>query len=93
MASSQTESAYNTRDFVPSIGRLERCRLESVNEGDDSIDDIVYVADRINNRIQAFRTDGTLLKERFIATQSLGNGAAYDVALSAARQTRPKVPV
>lgn len=53
-----------------------------------SKDDIVYVADRINNRIQAFRTDGTFLREGFVARSSLGNGAAYDVDLSADPQQR-----
>lgn len=48
-----------------------------------SKDDLVYVGDRINNRIQAFRTDGTFVKEAFIARKSLGNGVAYDVDLSA----------
>lgn len=53
-----------------------------------SKDDIVYVADRINNRVQAFRTDGTFLREGFVARSSLGNGAAYDVDLSADPQQR-----
>lgn len=53
-----------------------------------SKDDIVYVADRINNRVQAFRTDGTFLREGFIARSSLGNGAAYDVDLSSDPQQR-----
>jgi hypothetical protein len=30
-------------------------------------DDLVYVADRTNNRLQVFRTDGTFVKEVFIA--------------------------
>ena len=53
-----------------------------------SRDDIVYVADRINNRVQAFTADGKFLREGFIARASLGNGVAYDVALSADPQQR-----
>jgi DNA-binding beta-propeller fold protein YncE len=53
-----------------------------------SRDGIVYVADRINNRVQAFTTEGTFLREGFIARASLGNGVAYDVALSADPQQR-----
>jgi hypothetical protein len=53
-----------------------------------SKDDIVYVGDRLNNRVQAFTTDGKFLREGFIARASLGNGAAYDVALSADPQQR-----
>jgi DNA-binding beta-propeller fold protein YncE len=53
-----------------------------------SRDGIVYVADRINNRVQAFTTEGKFLREAFIARASLGNGVAYDVALSADPQQR-----
>jgi DNA-binding beta-propeller fold protein YncE len=48
-----------------------------------SKDDRVYVSDRVNNRLQEFRLDGTFVKEVFIARKSLGFGAAYDVDLSA----------
>jgi DNA-binding beta-propeller fold protein YncE len=34
-----------------------------------SHDDLVYVADRSNNRIQVFRPDGTFVKEAFIARE------------------------
>jgi len=46
-------------------------------------DNTVYVADRVNNRIQAFRPDGTFLKEGFIARRTLGSGSVFDVDLSA----------
>jgi DNA-binding beta-propeller fold protein YncE len=47
-----------------------------------SNDGILYVCDRTNNRIQAFKTDGTYLKEAVIERDTLGDGAAFDVALS-----------
>jgi DNA-binding beta-propeller fold protein YncE len=53
-----------------------------------SRDGLVYVADRINNRIQAFKTDGTFVMEGFIARATLGNGVAYDVGLSPDSQQR-----
>jgi len=53
-----------------------------------SKDDLVYVSDRLNNRIQVFKTDGTFVKEGFIARKTLGNGAAYDVDLSSDPQQR-----
>ncbi len=53
-----------------------------------SIDNIVYVADRLNNRIQAFSADGKFLREGFIARSTRGNGAAYDVDLSADLEER-----
>jgi DNA-binding beta-propeller fold protein YncE len=36
-----------------------------------SQDDLVYVADRSNNRIQVFRPDGTFVKEAFVAREVL----------------------
>jgi len=53
-----------------------------------SKDDLVYVSDRLNNRIQVFKTDGTFVKEGFIARKTLGNGAAYDVDVSSDPQQR-----
>ena len=35
-----------------------------------SNDGIVYVGDRVNNRIQSFRLDGTFVKEVFIERQT-----------------------
>jgi hypothetical protein len=48
-----------------------------------SNDDIVYVSDRANNRVQSFRLDGTFLKEGFVKRGSRGTGTAFGVALSA----------
>jgi DNA-binding beta-propeller fold protein YncE len=47
-----------------------------------SNDGLVYVCDRINDRIQVFRPDGTFVKEGFIETATLGAGAAWDIAFS-----------
>lgn len=48
-----------------------------------STDGRVYVADRVNNRVQAFTSDGTFVKEEFIDRFARGFGSAFDVALSA----------
>ena len=48
-----------------------------------SRDGMVYVADRTNNRVQAFKTDGTYVGEGFIDRQARGFGSAFDVAVSA----------
>ena len=45
-------------------------------------DGLLYVCDRTNDRIQVFKTDGTYVKEQFIAKDTLGDGSAFDVALS-----------
>jgi DNA-binding beta-propeller fold protein YncE len=53
-----------------------------VHCADLSNDGLVYVCDRPNNRLQVFRSDGTFVKEKFIATNTLGDGAVWDVAFS-----------
>ena len=47
-----------------------------------SNDDLVYVCDRRNDRIQVFQTDGSFVKEGFIAKQTLGSGSVWDIAFS-----------
>lgn len=44
-------------------------------------DGMVYVCDRINNRIQVFSKDGTFVKEWFYEKATLGNGAVWDIAV------------
>jgi DNA-binding beta-propeller fold protein YncE len=52
-----------------------------------SRDDLVYVCDRANNRIQVFRTDGTFVKEGLVAPWSL-RGAPMDIAFSTDAEQR-----
>jgi DNA-binding beta-propeller fold protein YncE len=47
-----------------------------------SRDGLLYVCDRVNNRVQVFKTDGTFVTEGAVAPKTLG-GSAYDIALSA----------
>jgi DNA-binding beta-propeller fold protein YncE len=47
-----------------------------------SNDGLVYVCDRVNDRIQVFTKEGKFLKEFFLRRQTLGNGSAYDLAFS-----------
>ena len=48
-----------------------------------SQDDLVYVSDRINNRIQVFTPDGKFIKEGFVSRSALdGRGTAFGVAFS-----------
>ena len=47
-----------------------------------SDDDLVYVCDRASDRIQVFMRDGTFVREAFVATETLGSGSAWDIALS-----------
>ncbi len=45
-------------------------------------DGLLYVCDRTNDRVQVFKTDGTFVKEAFIAKNTLGDGSVFDIALS-----------
>ena len=47
-----------------------------------SVDRLVYVCDRRNNRIQVFTRDGKFVKESFYHTNTLGSGGVWDIAFS-----------
>ncbi len=51
-------------------------------------DGLVYVCDRVNDRIQVFRKDGTYIKEAQIAKRTLGDGVTFDIAFSKDPQQR-----
>ncbi len=54
-----------------------------------SNDDIVYVADRSNNRLQTFKLDGTFIRELPVAKTTLQNeGTVHSFALSPDREQR-----
>jgi DNA-binding beta-propeller fold protein YncE len=54
-----------------------------------SNDDVVYVADRSNNRIQLFRPDGTFVKEVFLAREvRTPTGTAVTLAFSPDKEQR-----
>ena len=54
-----------------------------------SNDDIVYAADRTNNRLQVFRLDGTYVKEVFIARNTLqAEGTVHHFAFSPDKEQR-----
>jgi DNA-binding beta-propeller fold protein YncE len=56
-------------------------------------DGLVYVADRVNNRIQVFRKNGQFVKEATLAPETLAMGSVWDLALSHDRaQTYLYVP-
>jgi DNA-binding beta-propeller fold protein YncE len=47
-----------------------------------SKDGLVYVCDRVNDRIQVFSREGKFVKEQFIAKNSLADGSVWDIAFS-----------
>ena len=57
-----------------------------------SNDGLVYVCDRVNDRIQVFKPDGTFVKEVFIAKNTLGDGSVWDIAFSKDPQQKYHLP-
>jgi DNA-binding beta-propeller fold protein YncE len=47
-----------------------------------SVDRLLYVCDRANDRIQVFKPDGTFVKEAFFNKRTLGSGSVWDIAFS-----------
>ena len=47
-----------------------------------SVDRLLYVCDRANDRVQVFKPDGTFVKEAFVNKRTLGSGSAWDIAFS-----------
>ena len=45
-------------------------------------DGFVYVCDRVSNRIQVFRKNGTYVSEFFVERNTRGNGSSYNAGLS-----------
>jgi DNA-binding beta-propeller fold protein YncE len=67
---------YNPNDPPPQQFR------NPVHCAELSNDNLLYVCDRVNDRIQVFRPDGTFVKEAFFNKETLGSGSAWDVAFS-----------
>lgn len=51
-------------------------------------DGLVYVCDRLNDRIQVFQKDGKFVKEAFVSKTTLGDGSTWDIAFSHDPQQR-----
>ncbi len=65
---------YDTTVSSPQFTTVHAVRL--------SRDGHVYVADRINNRIQVFRKDGTFVREAYVARATRAMGSVWDLAFS-----------
>ena len=59
-----------------------------VHCADLSTDGVLYVCDRLNDRIQVFRPDGTFVREVFLAKNTKLSGSVWDVAFSKDPQQR-----
>ena len=84
--------AYGRRpdDSVPGIPSGKATtppqQFSTVHSVRISNDDLVYVADRVNNRMQVFHLDGTFVQEQFIEPRAGGQGTVSDFAFSPDRQ-------
>lgn len=77
----------NLGPFDPDAPLAQQFRTP-VHCSDLSVDGLVYVCDRPNNRLQVFTADGKFVKEQIIAKRTLGDGAVWDVAFSRDPQQR-----
>ena len=71
----------NLGNYNPDAPPAQQFR-NPVHCADLSNDNLLYVCDRVNDRIQVFKPDGTFVKEGFVAKRTLGDGSAWDVAFS-----------
>ena len=67
--------------YVPSAPPPPQFR-NPVHCADLSVDRLLYVCDRVNDRLQVFNPDGTYIKEMFIEKDTLGSGSVWDIAFS-----------
>lgn len=80
--------AYGNEPSDENIGRynpdapLAKQFRNPVHCAEPSNDGLVYVCDRPNDRIQVFQLDGTFVKEKRIAKETLGDGSVWDIAFS-----------
>ena len=57
-------------------------QFRTVHCANVSKDGLVYVCDRVNNRVQVFRKDGTFVKEAFFDKETLRSGSVWDMTFS-----------
>jgi len=67
--------AYNPKGAPSKQFNTVHCAIVS-NDG------LVYVCDRVNDRIQVFRKDGTFVKEAFIDPNTFRSGSVWDMTFS-----------
>jgi len=86
--------AYGAKPDDADLGRYDPAAPPAkqfrnpVHCADLSVDRLLYVCDRVNDRIQVFKPDGTFVKEAFFNKQTLGSGSTWDVAFSRDPQQR-----
>jgi len=71
----------NLGPFTPGEEPAQQFR-NPVHCAQPSNDGLIYVCDRVNNRLQVFKPDGTYITELFVKPNSLGDGAVWDISFS-----------
>ena len=66
---------------IPSAPVAQQFR-NPVHCAQPSNDGLIYVCDRVNDRIQVFKTDGTFVKEVFVLKNTKGDGSVWEIAFS-----------
>jgi hypothetical protein len=67
--------------YRPNDQPLQQFR-NPVHCADLSVDRLVYVCDRVNDRLQVFTPEGKFVKEQFYEKETLGSGSVWDIAFS-----------
>jgi hypothetical protein len=71
----------NLGNYDPNAPPAQQFR-NPVHCADLSVDRLLYVCDRVNDRVQVFKPDGTFVKEVFVEKETRGSGSAWDIAFS-----------
>jgi DNA-binding beta-propeller fold protein YncE len=86
--------AYGSKPDDANLGRYDPAAPPAkqfrnpVHCADLSNDRLLYVCDRVNDRLQVFKPDGTFVKEAFFNKETLGSGSVWDIAFSKDPQQR-----
>lgn len=84
---SDAEKPESRRTAPPTSAQLQRFG-NPVHCVRLSRDGLVYICDRLNNRVQVFRKDGSFVKEFSVEPRTAGNGSVWDIVLSRDPQQR-----
>lgn len=74
-------SDSNYGPYNPDVALIPQFRTP-VHCAEPSVDGLIYVCDRPNDRIQVFQKDGKFVKEVRIAPRTRGDGSVWDIAFS-----------
>ena len=77
------DAAPGPYDPAAPVAQQFRNPVHCVRIADDGL---VYVCDRVNNRYQVFRKNGTFVREAFLERDTLGNGSMWDIDFSPDRR-------